>query len=360
MKLGEFFISIAVDALQGELTVKDLIGRMGDLEAVTVANIGVFFEFANAINSMVAANIKGVQGLEMLNLQVDMSNEKIQQWIHVAKLTDMPGAVENMTQVLKTATKWVDDFQHKMMPTEKINLLKRMGIDMTQIHSATGFLDRLRSQVQAGVPWMGSTIKKEDVHGMYTLLSQLGTEFADSQKAFTEADKTFNFAIKSTPIISKSDMDDAMALKHQFDLIDDAAERIRIKITKWFDIKALHLLVDAEDFWNNRLKDKTKTTESHEAFGPGSMFDSQMLMKALSLAWSDKKADSFDDFMKNVNPGVQAPESEWQKIHEVTVKVEGTIGPDKPAFLQWFHDEWNKMEKAVQQQLNPQSNNAPG
>ena len=367
MKLGEFFLSIAVDATTGELTIKNLISSMGDLEAITVANIGVLFEMANALAQIVTSNISAALNLDKTTQSIDTSSEAIQRWQHVAKMTGLSGEVESVTQALKTATSWVEKLKlHGLagLPPDAIKKLRFFGIDPMQLKDADDLMRKLRESVQSGTI-NGVRVTKDAMHAM---LQTLGSEFSDSQRVFEESGEKFNFAWKHTPIITPKDMADAEAITAQMDHIEDRATAIGHRIFRW-SAPLLEKLLDTMDSVLTHLENLRIHSQSDQKahLDAGWSAWAKDHTGSLGPVLSGNLAGAFD-WLQNAqlatgqrnltNFGIPIPQGP-QQPQQVTVKVEGTIGPDKPAFLQWFHDEWNKMEKAVQQQLNPQISNAP-
>lgn len=92
MKLGEFFIDLVVNAGSGELTVKNLISSMGELQAVTVGEIGVLYELGVRLAAITDASIKSALGLEDYASKTGESTVALQEWQAAAEKAHVSGS----------------------------------------------------------------------------------------------------------------------------------------------------------------------------------------------------------------------------------------------------------------------------
>lgn len=105
MKLGEFFIDLLVDAGKGELTVGNLVKQFGELEAVSLAEIGILWELGSRLASVSDQAIQTALGMERLGAETGTSGEEWNRWSIRAKLAHSSGeslksAVQGITSGL--------------------------------------------------------------------------------------------------------------------------------------------------------------------------------------------------------------------------------------------------------------------
>lgn len=110
MKLGEFFIDLVVNAGSGELTVKNLVSQMGELEAATVGEIGALFELGVRLAAVADHSIKSALGLEEYASRTGESTVKLQEWQAAAEMAHVSAETvhktfDNLSQGLESM-KW--------------------------------------------------------------------------------------------------------------------------------------------------------------------------------------------------------------------------------------------------------------
>ncbi len=103
--IGEFFISLTVDAANGALTVGDLTQKFGALEIATVAEIGLLWELGVMLAKMTDEGVKASLGFEQFTMHTGLSAQQLQKWQIVAEqahasASDVTGSVENLTKHL--------------------------------------------------------------------------------------------------------------------------------------------------------------------------------------------------------------------------------------------------------------------
>ena len=103
--IGEFFISLTVDAAAGVLTVGDLTQGLGNLEIATVAEIGLLWELGIQLAKVTDEGIKASLGFEQFTMHTGLSAQQLQRWQIVAEqahgsAADVTGTVENLTKHL--------------------------------------------------------------------------------------------------------------------------------------------------------------------------------------------------------------------------------------------------------------------
>lgn len=80
MKLGEFVVDLVVNAGQGELTVRNLVTSMGNLEVATFAQIGALWELATRLAAITDQSIKSAISLDLLSSKTGINTKEFQEW----------------------------------------------------------------------------------------------------------------------------------------------------------------------------------------------------------------------------------------------------------------------------------------
>lgn len=109
MKLGEFFIDLFVDSANGELTVGNLVTKMGELEATTLGALGILAEFAKHLAAMTDASINASLSLQDMNTLTGVNTQELQKWIRVAEHLNVP--VENVLSTFKNLSSALAQFK---------------------------------------------------------------------------------------------------------------------------------------------------------------------------------------------------------------------------------------------------------
>jgi hypothetical protein len=85
LKIGEFFVSLAVDAASGSLSVSQLIGKMGQLEVASVAGVAGFARVGQALLGMAQQAVDAAAGLSSLQDVTGADPKMVQQWENAAQ-----------------------------------------------------------------------------------------------------------------------------------------------------------------------------------------------------------------------------------------------------------------------------------
>jgi hypothetical protein len=101
--IGEFFVSLTVDAAEGALTVSNLVSSFGQLEVATVAEIGVLWELGVRLAAVVDEGIKASLGLEQFTMHTGLSAQALQKWQIVAQQSH--ASAEDVTTSVEALTK---------------------------------------------------------------------------------------------------------------------------------------------------------------------------------------------------------------------------------------------------------------
>lgn len=91
MKLGEFFIDLIVDSSKGEITVSDLVTKMGELEVATIGAVGALFQIGAKLAGFTDVAIKTALGLKDFSTLTDENTDSLQKWERVAAHAHISG-----------------------------------------------------------------------------------------------------------------------------------------------------------------------------------------------------------------------------------------------------------------------------
>lgn len=147
MKLGEFFIDLVVNAGNGQLTVKNLVSSMGELEAATVGEIGALWELGIRLAAITDASIKSAMGLEAFHSKTGESTTKLQEWQAAAEKAHVAG--ETVTSTFDNLSKGLEDIKWGeptgvLKGAVQILQIDPTGKDVYQVMDAIS--DRLRER----------------------------------------------------------------------------------------------------------------------------------------------------------------------------------------------------------------------
>ena len=79
-KVGEFFIDMVVDAASGELSVRKLVGALGDLEVAALGETWGAAKIAQKFADMAENAMTAAHAFTMFTATTDISWQKLQQW----------------------------------------------------------------------------------------------------------------------------------------------------------------------------------------------------------------------------------------------------------------------------------------
>lgn len=112
--IGEFFVSLTVDAAQGTINVSQLVQAFGELEIVTLAEIGVLFSLGIALAKVTDEGMKASLGFEQFSMHTGLSAQELQKWQIVAEQShasanDVTTSVEALTKHLANLAVGIPD-----------------------------------------------------------------------------------------------------------------------------------------------------------------------------------------------------------------------------------------------------------
>lgn len=132
--VGEFFIDLVVNASEGQLTLKNLVSSMGELEVASVGEIAILAELANKLQAITTASIASAIGLKDYSSSTGASTLELQKWQNAAQHVNVDidtmrhalegvshnlasgklgnfGALANLSYILKQSKLSLQDFK---------------------------------------------------------------------------------------------------------------------------------------------------------------------------------------------------------------------------------------------------------
>lgn len=129
MKLGEFFMDLVVNAGSGEMTIKGLISKMGELEAVTVGQIGVLYELGVRLAELSDHSVKTALGLKSFTSITGESTIKLQSWRAAAEMVNV--SAETVDSTFTNLKKGLEDMRWGEATGILSGAVQVLGIDPT-------------------------------------------------------------------------------------------------------------------------------------------------------------------------------------------------------------------------------------
>lgn len=130
--IGEFVVSLFIDAADGGLTVRNLISGFGDLEVATVAEIGALWELAMGFARVIDSGMQASLAFTQFTMHTGLSAQALQRWQIAAKLShatadDVTSSVENLAQHLANLAVGIPDSALQSLQQLNITGLDSMG-----------------------------------------------------------------------------------------------------------------------------------------------------------------------------------------------------------------------------------------
>jgi hypothetical protein len=280
MKLGEFFIDLVVDSSKGELTVSNLVGKMGELEAATVGEIGVLVELANKMAGFTDSAIKASLGLKDYNTITGGNTMELQKWMRVAEHVQVSG--DAVTSTFKSLSASIAEMQMtgkgKLLP-----LAERLGLNLGG-KDAGQILDAIRkSQEFQKLPNAQKTL----------LLGEVGID-PMLARVLELTSKQFNDIGNQFAGISEKGQKQFFKMSTMLTDISHAAHQVGIDIAEWNAggmLKTLQMVLNTlnaiQDWFNEWKRDSDTRNKSFHK-----------LAKPFSKEFNETSKDIFD-FIKS-------------------------------------------------------------
>lgn len=150
--IGEFYISLFVDAADGGLTVSNLVQGFGQLEIATIGEIALLWELGTMLARFTDAGIKASLGFEQFTMHTGLSAQVLQKWQIAAELShasaqDVTTSMENLTKNLKLMALGEDT------PLRKA--FQFLGIAGEQVKDADDALKKIHERLALTTPDAG-------------------------------------------------------------------------------------------------------------------------------------------------------------------------------------------------------------
>lgn len=113
-KVGEMFVELVVDAASGNLSVRQLVGALGELDVASAASVGILGKVADTIWGMASAATGAAVELSNLSAVTGLNPKMIDQWDKAAEA--ITGHAGTITQAIKT----VQAMNQTMASTKRI------------------------------------------------------------------------------------------------------------------------------------------------------------------------------------------------------------------------------------------------
>lgn len=255
MKIGEFFISLFVDAGKGELTVGNLVQSMGALEVATVGEIAALFALANKLATITDLSIKSALGFEAYASATGASTKALQEWQAVGAHVGITG--ETVASSLAAISQGLVGLKKFGENSPLANLLQplHMSLEKYKNEKPEKLLEDIRNNPffqQMDAATKVFVLQKAGIAGMLRALSKGEGGVSD---------ENFNRFISEAGAMPKSDIDRYQEINSQFVSVWEITKRIQQVIASWFSkelLTTLNFVVGAlhtiAEFIDNRKK----------------------------------------------------------------------------------------------------------
>lgn len=224
--VGEFVLSLTVDAAKGEITLGNLITRMGALEVASIGEVAVLFKLAQALNSITQNAINTALNIRDVALATGMSTEHLQKWESAA--THTRGGIKALDDAMVHAHQAIWNMTHiPLTGGSDLIQLKNLfpGLDITGLKEKEPevLLQRLRKVIAQ------SKLEGEDVQAR---LEKAG--FGGIGELLRSSDKDFEAWSKERLIMSDEEISNYKKIHDQMITIQNLASKIGDIIAGWF------------------------------------------------------------------------------------------------------------------------------
>lgn len=226
MKIGEFFISLFVDAGQGELTINNLVSSMGELEVASVGEVAILFELANKLAMMTDMSIKAAMGFHDYSVATGASTDALQKWQAAAAHVNISGEAVASTMEKISSNLAGIKFGH---PGQLANLIQplRMSLMGLDAEHPERLLERIRTSPEFQRMSQASQKYVLDQAGLGSLLAVLTRHHGGV------SDADFKRFVREAGAMPSSDIDKFVRIKSEFTSIWELTKRIQQVIASW-------------------------------------------------------------------------------------------------------------------------------
>lgn len=186
-KVGEVFISLAVDAASGNLSVNELVSALGKLDVASVATVGVLSKISSALMGMATAATNTAVEMSTLRDLTGADPKMVQQWekaaqrinIHAGSITsavknvnDMMGAIAaRRSAPPMELTGWLGITPQKGVDSQGRPMMKSFFELMTEISNPKNRYWSFTPQVQQQL--LGGAFGGADPKDLFRILNEM-------------------------------------------------------------------------------------------------------------------------------------------------------------------------------------------
>ena len=232
MKIGEFFVDLFIDSAAGELSLNKLISAMGELEVVSLAELGIFGEMAKNLSKLTELHVQMAMGIDAVTGATGASTDALQRWR--AEMGMAGGNAQTMDSfVTKIVANIAKLEQGGTSPFQSLwnypEMAAQLGAE-SDYHSSDPLV---AFKVLAKLRQEGSWFQQQNAAKQKNILGEYADILPVVQQSNLPQD-LFNRTWKGAPVISDADIANGKKIYHTIKLIEDAVENIGNSIFKWF------------------------------------------------------------------------------------------------------------------------------
>lgn len=297
MKLGEFFISLIVDASSGEVTVGNLVTKMGELEAATLGELGALFALSTKLAGMTDQSIKAAVGLEKYKTLTGDASGELEKWSGVAVQAHSSGELVQKTfmHISSSLQNMRANQPNALRPV--VDYIRNFG-DLSKFDPSkpAEFLKALRENAD----FMSKTPSQKKM-----LMDMIGID-PEILLILNLTNKEFERLEENSSRMSEKGQKDFLSIATSLATIGQVAHQIGIEITEW----DAPLLKASLDFIINKL-------EGIKAWYKG------------FKVTSDAEVDAFETFRDAAS--TDKSRNKWGDIFSYMFGAQGGPGSRNPA-----------------------------
>ncbi len=182
--IGEFFISLSVDAAEGALTVGDLVKGMGALEVSTLGEIALLFELGIALARVVDEGMKASLAFAQFTMHTGLSAQELQKWQRVATLSH--ASADEVTQSVEAITKKLADMETGGTGGGALGALQRLFISPFGPNGRPKEAFQILDEVRAKIGLIKTAAQQEAVLGALGISPNLRETLLLSKDLFNQ------------------------------------------------------------------------------------------------------------------------------------------------------------------------------
>lgn len=222
--IGEFFVSLTVDAAEGALTVNNLVQGFGHLEIATVAEISLLWELGTMLARVTDAGVKASLGFEQFTMHTGLSAQELQKWQIVAQQSHasaeaVAGSAENLTKHLANLAVGI--------PDSSLASLQQLGISAFDAGGKLKTAFQIFGEIRTRLGFV-----TQDAAQQERLLAGLGIS-ADLRETFLLSQALFNQRGSLVPGMSAAQEEQFNLLRQNIVEIELKSKQIGINIGAW-------------------------------------------------------------------------------------------------------------------------------